>query len=1094
MQTSKMIFAKLILGMSLMTLAACNLPAPKDKASNTTEAATFTVDSIKGTASAEQTAGVFALPESKAFNFSVCVKDVAYNRVIKGHKFLIKEINQEVTSDTAGCLNWSEKIKYNYLADSQYIQMNRNIQGLGLQKGTREIELAINPWSHGENLPAVVDLRKEQVDSLVKDENAKELALKGYGTDEKVRPRKLWMEDGRLFVIEQKMSTQGVTLSLEFRSAPSIQLTKMNGEFVLKNLTAGSFKARMSLIHIYTEKNKEIHRRLGQTEEIQVKMENGSLALKAPMTLQAIPTRGQIAFGLELSAVNAPEGLTPFEGIYMLNEYDQIKGSNFLKIGSQVVQTKDFKLSEYINAEMIQVSKANANTIDDETYQKPKIEVSQLEFKFIRVGEETTSMREAIYSVKACVKNGLDQKTTRAHTFTISKFRQSESEPEKTVSIKTDNNSCVTWDESIKFKYFDCQRFIKGSVKISNPELGMSETIGMLVNPWENWGPMARDLRYVDPTEKLVLDCRQENRPRTQVMLDSYSYNTVSYNYSVDTMFNMTVTKKIQVRMDPHLLVYSSLSNGRSEVQKLRDGTYLLKMAVVKNADYDTKRTFVTASQKLVTVLSGQINTEMKFQTQDLQALGNRNTMLIEIFPVDEAKVQVGADSQLTLKDAKASLDSAIDTTTGLETPTFMGPIVLNVDEAGRNVRIADATAVNKFLLEGQGANTQKNGIAQIIAQGQIEQSQRMKNLAAMANAATFAQQNNLDLINLKTAADKNTLGGLVPALTGRAPRLLTTKKDLMATIASGKLSGEVAQKLCAFWVQDYLPRMNKDKGGTLDPQTAQVLASDCFNGVKKDPTRFFQLERRMVAKQVIGSRYLQGYNQGLSVGTSFGMSRAHSTAKTHSHSVSMKAGLGKKFLDLFNVGADYGYTISWATTDANATSNGVGVNTTQTLTVQQSKIKVRVAKYEQCVVVNLNPALFVKGQKNWYDFSRSDYMNVLNPRLSENEIAASVTRGLMLCEGSDRTLPVDVTEDYYMIAQETSSAQMQDNGDARNRTFFLALRSAADFHKFVTAIKGNTIMPQTSSTSEDVIKDANQALIKIFKLGLPATPGMFRN
>ncbi|WP_413584569.1 hypothetical protein [Bdellovibrio sp. HCB274] len=1094
MQTSKMIFAKLILGMSLITLAACTLPEPKDKSSNGTEAATFIVDSIKGTAPTEQTAGPLALPVSKIFNFSACVKDVAYNKVISGHKFLIKEVNQQVTSDAAGCVNWSEKIKYNYLADSQYIQITRNIQGLGLQKGVRSIDLAINPWSHGENLTAVVDLGKEQIDQLVTDEKAKSLALKGYNADEKIRLRKLWMEDGRLFVIEQKMSTEGVTLSLEFRSAPSIQLTKMNGDFVLRNLTAGTFKAHMSLIHIYTEKNKEIHRRLGQTEDIQVKMENGSLALKAPMTLQAVPTRGQIAFGLELTAVNGPEGLMPFEGIYMLNEYDQIKGSNFLKIGTQVVQTKDFKLSEYINAEMIQVSKTNTNTVDDETYQKPKIEVSQLEFKFIRVGEETTSMREAIYSVKACVKNGLDQKNTRAHTFTISKFRQNESEPEKTVSIKTDNNSCVTWDESIKFKYFDCQRFIKGSVKISNADLGMNETIGMLVNPWENWGPMARDLRYVDPTEKLILDCRKEDRPRTQVMLDAYSYNTVSYNYSVDELFNLTLTKKIQVRMDPHLLVYSSLSNGRSEVQKLRDGTYLLKMAVVKNADYDTNRTFVTASEKLVTVLSGQINTEMKFQTQDLKALGNRNTMLIEIFPVDESKVQVGSDSQLAMKDPKATLESAIDKTSALETPTFMGPIVLNVDEAGRNVRLADAKAVNQFLLDGKGSNSQKNGIAQIIAQGQVEQSQRMKNLAAMAKPAFFAMQNNLDLITLNTAAEKNTLGGLVPALAGRPARLLTTKKDLMNTIATGKLTAEVAQKLCAFWVQDYLPRMNKNKGGTLDSQTAMTLASDCYNGVKKDPTRFFQVERRMIAKQVIGSRYLQGYNQGLSVGTSFGMSRAHSTAKTHSHSVSMKAGLGKKFLDLFNVGADYGYTISWATTDANATSNGVGVNTTQTLTVQQSKLKVRVAKYEQCAVVNLNPALFVKGQKSWYDFSRADYLNVLNPRLSENEITASVTRGLMLCEGTERTLPVDVTEDYYLIAQETSSAQMQDNGDSRNRTFFLALRSAPDFHKFVTYIKGNAIMPQTANGSEDVIKDANQALIKVFSLGLPATPGMFRN
>ncbi len=1090
MPTSKMFFLKFILGLNLLTLAACNLPSPKDKSEGSAEAATFTIDSIKGSAASEQTAGTFALPDSKVFNFSVCVKDVAYNKTVAGHKFKITEIDKTATSDAAGCINWSEKIKYNFLADSQYIEVTRHIQGLGLQKGTREIDLAINPWSHGENLPAVVDLRKEEVDQLVSDKKAIQQALKGFGTDDKLRTRKLWVEEGRLYVTEQKMTTDGVTLMVEFRGSPSLQLTKMNGEFVLRTLAAGKFKARLSLIHIYTEKNQELHRLLAQSEVIASSIENGTLSLKAPISLNAIPTRGQMAFGLELSPVDGPQGMASFQGFFMMNEYDQIKGSNPLKVSSQVAQSKDFKLSDYVNAQMIQPSKTGSNSVDDETYQKPKIEVSQLEYKFIRVGEETTAMREVIYSVKACLKSGLDQKTTRAHTFTITKFRQNASEAVQTVNIKTDNNSCVTWDESIKFKYFDCQRFLKGSVMISNKELGMNETVPMLVNPWETWGPMGRDARYIDPTEKLILDCKSENRPRTQVMLDAYSYNTVSYSYSVDSLFNLNVIKKIQVRMDPHLLVYSSLSNGRSEVQKLRDGTYLLKMAVVKNADYDSKRTVVTYAQKLVTVLSGQINTEIQFQTQDLKALGNRNNMLIEIYPVDESKVQVGKDGQLAMKDAKASLDSAIDKTSQLETPTFMGPVVLNVDEAGRNVRIANAAAINSFLLDGKGDNVQKPTITQIINQGQIEQSERMKNQVNLAKPATFAMNNNLDLITLNTAVSHNTLGALVPSMVGRNPRLLTSKKDLADIVATGKLTPETAQKLCAFWAQDYLPRMQREKGGAIQAQFATLFGGDCMNAVKKNPEAFFQLERRMNVKKVMGSRYIQGYNQGLQVGTSFGLS--HSKSRTFSTSVGAKAGLSFKFLEFFSIGADAGMTLSWA--EAQATANGIGVNTSTTMTVQQSKIKVRVGQYEQCAIVKLNPSLFIKGEKPWYDIRRSDYVNILNPALGENETAAAVTRGLMLCEGTDRTLPVDVTENFYLIAQETSSTQMQDNGDDRNRNFFLALRSTKDFDKFVAAVKGSVIMPSTAQAKESVQGEASDLITRMFSAGMPTSPGMFRN
>ena len=55
--------------------------------------------------------------------------------------------------------------------------------------------------------------------------------------------------------------------------------------------------------------------------------------------------------------------------------------------------------------------------------------------------------------------------------------------------------------------------------------------------------------------------------------------------------------------MDPRVLIYSSLANGRAEYERLRDGIYLVKLAVVQNRDYDSLNTFVTSTEKLVNVL-----------------------------------------------------------------------------------------------------------------------------------------------------------------------------------------------------------------------------------------------------------------------------------------------------------------------------------------------------------------------------------------------------------------------------------------------------------------------------------------------------------
>ncbi|MNT22920.1 hypothetical protein D3C72_1583220 [compost metagenome] len=86
-----------------------------------------------------------------------------------------------------------------------------------------------------------------------------------------------------------------------------------------------------------------------------------------------------------------------------------------------------------------------------------------------------------------------------------------------------------------------------------------------------------------------------------------------------------------------------------------------------------------------------------------------------------------------------------------------------------------------------------------------------------------------------------------------------------------------------------------------------------------------------------------------------------------------------------------------------------------------------------------------------------------MNPTLNDEEKVAAVTRGLFLCEGKIRTEPIQLTESYYLIAQETSSAQVQDAGDARNRTFFVALRSTNDFNRFLVAMKGQAQMPENA-------------------------------
>jgi hypothetical protein len=1106
MQTSKSLLLKAFLVMNVLALAACDLPSPSKKSADAetvtldrkgftnSGSGTFTVELATGKSSMleAQTKGTFQLPTAKIYNIVACLKDVAYNKPIQGHKFKIQELEQETRTDAAGCLTWKESINYNFLGDSKYLRFDRHILGTGLHRGSRLVTFAINPWSHGENLTAVLEIKANtEIPQLIEEASAVEKALKGH-------PRSLWVEDGRLFMTEQKFTKAGVDLMAEFRTNPSLQLTKMNGELFMRPLTAGSFKARLKVIHSYMHNDKEIRRLLGQSQAEDVTMANGSLSVKQVISLPAIPTRGQIFIGVELVPLNGPADLTSFEGIYLLGDYDTLKSTSFLKLSSLVGQAENFKISDFVNAEAPTVSAGKADTgldpaLDSDAYQKPKIEFKYVDSPSYRylADKETTATRTVRVNLHTCLVNGIDQKIMRSHTFKVTKFKEDGSSTTPEVAdVKTDNssNGCLTWFEDITFKAFDCHRYLKGTVKIENADLGISETLNIALNPWDTYA-VVRDMRSVQANENLLCTCAKAEIPRTVLYLDGYSYSTNSFDYSVDSMLNLTVHKKIQLRMDPRLLVYSSTSQGRGDPQKLRDGVYLLKAAIIRNKDYDTENSLVAYDQKLVNVQAGQLNTEMTFSTKDLRSIGNRNNMVIELYPVVESKIKL-VDGKLPTDLKKLELDYLIDTDAKLESSPYIGPVTLNQDEAARPLRVLDSTMISSYFVNGKmtAAAPLKSLTSQLVAQGREMRAQVRSQQVARYSTAAFAKDNNLDLVNLEQLDPKAPLAQQF-AKPEVIERLIPTRADLQELITSGTLTNTTAQKMCNFWVNDYLQKLYPAKGGTFMKDMTQHISIECYKAVKRDPSRFFQTEKRLFVRELGSSNFVRGLNQGVTVGTQFSLSTNHSTYTTIAKSWATKAGLGLKFMDLFSLGTDYSYQMSWSKSDGNASVNSISVNGYTSLLVQQNIMNLNVNKYEQCVVLRFNPKLFIE---TGGFFSSNSYASIVNPTLSADEAVAATTRGLFLCEGKVRNEPIQLTESFYLIAQETSSTQVQDAGDARNRTFFVALRSTNDFNRFLIAMKGQAHMPETAMKEKNQHEESANFMMQLFDMPGSSFPGMF--
>lgn len=1098
MLTSKTILSHLLTILVGMSLAGCTLPEPKSKddvgsmAQNKSSTFTLVVMPEKSKAMDGSVFGTFALPQNKVVTFSVCARDIAYNNIIVGHNFKIEETKQTITSDKAGCINWSENFNYNILGLSRYLRIDRTITGLGIQKGSQAISFAINPWSHGETLAPVLNPKDGTgIPEYIEQPEAVKQALNGY-IGGKLTERKLWIEDGRLFVTEQQLNQDGITLGVEMRPNISIQMSKMNGEHFLRPVTAGQFKARFKLIHVYFDQDKEIRRELSQTAPFDIKIEHGSMALRSPIHIPARPTRGQMYLGVELLPVGGPVGLVRFEGIFLMGEYDALKGMSLVKLHTSVVQEENFELKTFINSNINDIQSTTGKDGIDESapYQKPKIEVSQLDFRFIRIGKETTSTREVIYNVRACVRHGLDQKSTTSHLFKVTKFKENSNSPVKEVEIRTDNNSCLNWDESIVHNYFDCHRNIKGTIRIQNATMGMDQNLEILVNPWETFGTIARDLRYVDSSNDLVLACSATNRPKTQIHMETYSYSTLSYDYSVDRFLNLTMSKKIQLKTNPKMLVYSSLSSGRAETTSLRDGIYVLRAAIVQNADYDTTNTYVASADRIVNVLGGEINTDLTFSTQDLKSLGNRNNILFEIYPANEEKLTFNGNA-ISPKSG-LSITDVIDTTSSLETQTFIGPITLNLDEISRPVRIADPRALNEYFVAGKKP-VLKNGqiIAEILKSGAQLQRNKLARIGHKAQKSQFAKENNFTIVDLNTVRDENPLANKLTQGTNLADHLHISKQELTNWLKKGEFSPELAQKLCTFWAMDFFRSQYEAKGGVIPKQTRFTFGHQCYQSVLSDPSKFFITDKRDLISDVEGSKLMKGLNQGLTVGASFSVAANHNYSKTRSMSIGSKIGFSPKIVPFLSTGVDVGYSMSWATSDATSNGNSISVSSNTSMTVQQNTFKIKVKSYEQCVTISLNPRLFVRNENKRFYQSNTDFLDYLNPSLTEDEKIDSVSRGLMVCDGTLTTKEKEITENYFLIAQETGSTQMQDSGDERNRQFFIALRSTHDFNRFLIATKAQLKTPQ-SQAQDGATQEVMSFVESLFKAGSPSYPGMY--
>lgn len=698
----------------LALLAGCVKPGTHESKE---ESATFFNDSVDGRSETSALVEGFSIPKEKLFTFKTCLKDRRTSEALAGYEFKVTGGPGEATAkaDESGCIQWSEKIQFNYLAQERYLPMNRTIVGSGFAKGSRAVKLAINPWNLSGKSKDVVDLAVSQVPTqyLVKEAD---VARALSGADD--GPRKLYVAS---LPIENAPGEEKGRLVRNFKleMQPSVVLRDMTGEIVKVALTDAKVEVSATLIESITSAGEsKSHVVSSSVAPVRAALEGSRYRATIPLEVKTGNASSEYQLAVRVTPVDGPVGLEGFEGLYDLGDLATITHS-----GAMSAELKSSNADDKFDYEAATGSPepkssgpassgsaadgVNQNLGPNGTMQTGSNEgpvgvtrTGVFEFTMPEPhysglsGDEAANFRTVKYSVKSCVKDmsnggrpaiGVEFEITKKDG---TKIRKKTLDVDSILAAK----GCLTWEDEIDHYYYAPETWTVVPVTITHTS-GAKTKMTYAIAPYERWNFIADVTSKPEFIESV--NGRDKSKYRSRLLADGIEFNTMNfYDYEVDDFLAMQIVKQVEVRIPLRVYRPSNMLQGLNHTPELlRTGRYLLKsafVAPVRGLDGQVRMLVVPMRglNRIVDVLGGELKTKLEFAVPNLTILNARTYFVFELYVLDEKKLP--KNDPYLMRTPGARPEAYVDTKSMVVTPTFISPMWLKGEKDGSIVIAAD--------------------------------------------------------------------------------------------------------------------------------------------------------------------------------------------------------------------------------------------------------------------------------------------------------------------------------------------------------------------------------------------------------------------
>lgn len=631
----------------------------------------FIVVNLSGQSQTEPVSKDWSVPAKKTYDFRACIRTKLTNAILgPGQEFKIVKPSKKLffaKTDEKGCINWKESIDFNVTLQSKYVELLRTIKGNNIYKGEFPVRIGINPWSEFRNEQNLEVLNLDEVsipDSQIVSGNDSKLAFSGLY--ENTPGQDLLIDDQPTTSIKVlKNKNQGKLVRFTLKVRPFIEPLNISGRPVPYYFKQGKFKVYPQLVANYLGKeNKKLLLLNLLPQDLKIS-KNGFLVYQKELILNKEVTMGQIQLALKVEALNAPMHLNSYEGLHEVSDFQNLFGPIHMPIQIRgPYSNKLFDYSKFVssaeNFEKLKELRLAFNL-------KP-FRFEPLDIRFVKIAPgETATRRTVIYRVETRVVDTITGAPLKKHPFRVEKEVTGKIEMRSSLTggleevVHTDDNGILKWTDEINHLYYIAEQFYYPKVNITHLHSDHKETLKMAINPWNSGWTFGSDLRG---REIKYEEMNKQEKRNSTFMVDAFRYQTIRFRYEIDRFMTLNVKKAVVMAMDPLVQRYT-IEEGRKGGEPLRDGIYLVKIALVKyfidpfkngtklysdsNSLHGVRQTsdnvetkkgeYITVIKKLLRVQGGRITTPLEFSMRDLRMMSIRSNIMVQIETVDEQKL-----------------------------------------------------------------------------------------------------------------------------------------------------------------------------------------------------------------------------------------------------------------------------------------------------------------------------------------------------------------------------------------------------------------------------------------------------------------------